>query len=230
MVKIRHNLNKALIVASIFVANNALADDWQFQLEPYIMATAIEGDIGVGRATGLEIDVNFDTILENLDSGAMVHFEAHHVSGWGVIFDYGFMDLSGKAKNDKGSYLKARVRQGVLELHATYRNKLSNGYLDYYAGVRWWDNDMDLNGNIAILPGEGFSVEVESDWYDPVVGVRWLRDINDDFTFLAQLDVGGFGIESDFTYSIQSGVTYQISELMTLDVKYKASLTSLIFR
>ncbi|WP_286263738.1 hypothetical protein [Thalassotalea atypica] len=210
------------IAANVY-SSNVLAEDWTHQIEPYAMITSIEGDASVGRVTGVDVDVNFDTILDNLESAAMVHYEGHHSSGWGVIFDYGYMDLGGKKRNADGSSINAEVRQGVLELHAVYRNTLANGYLDYFGGVRWWDNDVEVDLTVAALPGDGISKEVKADWFDPVVGVRWLRKIDEDWTFLAQIDAGGFGIESDFTSSVQTGINYKISDLMTLDVKYKAT-------
>lgn len=199
------------------------AQEWNYQLEPYLMVTSIKGDATIGRINADDVDVDFGTILDNLDAAAMVHFEAHHNSGWGVVFDYGFMDLGGNKKNVNGSSADVGIRQGVLELQALYRNKLSNGSLDYFAGVRWWDNDIDVDLNFSALPGDGLVKNVKSDWLDPVIGVRWIRNIDDKWTFLAQADIGGFGISSDFTSSVQSGVMYRINELMTVDLKYKAT-------
>jgi hypothetical protein len=55
------------------------------------MATKIQGDASIGRVVGTPVDVDFSTILDNLDMAAMVHFEAHHKSGWGMVIDYVFM-------------------------------------------------------------------------------------------------------------------------------------------
>lgn len=199
------------------------AKEWHYQLEPYLMVTSIEGDATIGRTNEANVDVDFDTILDNLDAAAMVHFEAHHYSGWGVVFDYGFMDLGGNNTNANGNSTDVSVRQGVLELQGLYRNNLNDGFLDYFAGVRWWDNDIDVMLDFVIRPENNFNKEVESDWIDPVVGVRWIRNIDDKWTFLAQADIGGFGLGSDFTSSVQSGVMYKISDLMTVDLKYKAT-------
>ncbi len=58
------------------------ADDWSFEFEPYILATTIEGDAGIGRVTGAEVNVDLSDILEVLDMAFMGHFEAHHSNGW----------------------------------------------------------------------------------------------------------------------------------------------------
>jgi hypothetical protein len=212
----------SIMAASVYSVSLS-AQEWTYQLEPYLMVTSIEGNASIGRATGVDVDVDFGTILDNLESAAMVHLEAHHNSGWGVALDYGYMDLGSKKSNENDSSANAEVRQGVLELLALYRNKLANGYVDYFAGIRWWDNNIGLSITTSALPGDGFIREVKSDWVDPVVGIRWMRNINQDWTFIAQADVGGFGIESDFTSSVQTGVQYKISDLMVLNVKYKAT-------
>lgn len=69
----------------------------------------------MGRLNGVPIDVGFDSILENFDLAAMVHFEAFRDNQWGIIIDYGFMDLGSKLSNSRGGILDADVRQGVLE-------------------------------------------------------------------------------------------------------------------
>jgi len=219
----RIKLSLASLITVATFSSNLFANEWSYQLEPYAMATNIEGDASIGRLTGADVDVNFDTILENLEMAALLHFEAHHNSGWGMVFDYGFMELGGEKTNDNGSSVNAEVRQGVLELHALYRNKLSNGHLDYFAGFRWWDNDLEVDLTVAALPGDGINKEVKADWIDPVIGVRWFTNINKEWGFQAQVDVGGFGIESEFTSTLAAGVQYKISDSMTLDVKYKAT-------
>jgi opacity protein-like surface antigen len=212
----------ALCALSSFSFNSVAADDeWSFQLEPYVMVSNIDGNASLGRVNGVGVEVDFDTILNNLDSAAMVHFEAHHDSGWGLALDYGYMDLSGKKTNANGSVASAGVRQGVLEGLAIYRTQISTGTLDYFAGVRWWDNDISSDISLSQLPVNDLSREVKADWIDGVVGVRWLADINDQWKFLAQADIGGY--EANFTSTVQTGVQYEISELMTLDLKYKAT-------
>jgi hypothetical protein len=200
---------------------NSVADEWSFQLEPYVMVTNIEGNASLGRIDGVDVNVDFDTILNNLDSAAMLHFEAHHDSGWGMAFDYGYMDLSGVKTNENGNVASAGVRQGVLEGVGIYRTQLSNGTVDYFAGLRWWDNDISSNVSFSQLPINDQGKSVKADWLDAVVGVRWLAEINDQWTFLAQADIGSY--EANFTSSIQTGVQYEINELMTVDMKYKAT-------
>ncbi|MBA1421544.1 MAG: hypothetical protein FAF03_12135 [Epsilonproteobacteria bacterium] len=58
---------------------------WAFELEPYLMITNIDGNAKFGRLPTTSLNVDFSTILDNLDMAGMVHAEAHHKSGWGTL-------------------------------------------------------------------------------------------------------------------------------------------------
>jgi hypothetical protein len=214
----------SLALSSLLSFNaSAKANDWSFQVEPYLMATKIQGDASIGRVIGTPVDVDFSTILDNLDMAAMVHFEAHHKTGWGVVIDYGFMDLSNKVTNSRDGIVNVALRQGVLESLGLYRINYGRNTVDYFTGVRWWDNDISLAFDANITPDRSTNLEVQEDWLDIVAGVRLLSTINNHWDFIARADIGGFGLSADFTSTVEAGVTYKISKLMTLDMKYKAT-------
>lgn len=200
----------------------ANAQDWSQQFELYGILASIDGETSMGRVTGAEIDVDFDAILENLEMAGMMHYEAHHKSGWGVSLDYGFMDLGSDISGRRGGVTDISVKQVIFEGLAIRRFQLEDGLLDYTVGVRWWDNEIDVSVDPAVLPGS-FEVEIDEDWVDVVVGVRWLNNLNENWKFLLQGDVGGFGLESDFTGRVQVGALYQMKDKWVLDVKYIAT-------
>ena len=189
---------------------------WAFELEPYMMITNIEGDSKFRNTPTANLDVDFGTILDNLDMAFMGHFEAHHQSGWGMWIDYGFMDLSnGVAVAPNVESLS--VRQGVLEVMGLYRQTTSHGYLEYLAGIRWWDNDFDLSSSSLALLNKSRNV----DWVDGVVGLRYTHILNENWKLRMHGDIGGGG--ADITYGASAGVIYTINDLLDVDVKYKAT-------
>ncbi len=222
--KIKRMLGRLILpicIGAMLFSGTARADEWSFQIEPYIQATSIDGDAGIGRVTGAEVGVDFSDILEVLDIGAMVRFEAHHDSGWGVMLDYGFMDLSDDLSGPRGGLASARLRQGVLEALLVRRVEKGSGELDYMAGIRWWDNDIDVTVDPLVLPGTAVS-EVQQDWVDLVVGIRWTNQLGDKWKYHLRGDVGGFGLEADFTASVAGGFHYKMSKSIDLDLLYKA--------
>jgi opacity protein-like surface antigen len=217
--------SKRLILAgcvALFLAPQLATADWAFELEPYLLASSIEGDTSMGRVTGLEVDVDMSDILEVLDIGAMVHFEAHNSNGWGVALDYGFMDLGADISGPRGGVVDAGLRQGVLEALLVRRIASGDGHIDYLAGVRWWDNDIDVEIDPAVLPGS-VAAEIDEDWIDLVIGIRWVNPLNEKWDFTVRADIGGFGLEADFTSSVAAGVHWKMSESMVLDLQYKAT-------
>ncbi len=213
-----------LFPAVVFASDSGVAKqkNWSFDLEPYLMATNIEGSASVGRATGVDVDIEFSDILETLNMAAMIHFEAHHKSGWGVWLDYGFMDLSQDTTGPVGGVASTDLRQGVLEAFALYRQELTQGKIDYIAGIRWWDNDIDATIDSAIFPGSR-SIKVRADWLDAVIGARWTHYINENWHFRLRGDIGGLGLSSDFTGTASVGIIYVINDLMDIDFTYKAT-------
>jgi hypothetical protein len=202
-------------------ANPANADAWSFQIEPYLLGVSIDGHAGIGRVNGVDVDVNTSDIIDKLDMGAMVHFVARHESGWGVALDYAFMDLSDNITGPRGGVLSGDVRQGMLEAMLVKGTRSGDAQLDYFAGLRWWDNDLDVTIDPVILPGT-VSASVEEDWVDLVIGARWMNPINEKWTFVLRGDIGAGG--SDFTASTIIGFRYSIGKSTELDLGYKALL------
>lgn len=199
----------------------AEAEDWSFSVEPYLLGANIEGDSGLGRVTGAPVDLDFSTILENLEMAAMLHFEAHSNNGWGLIVDYGFMDLSDDVFGSRGGVVDARVRQGILEGLLVRRSGNQTSGFEYFAGIRWWDNDVDVVIDPAVLPGD-ITRKVDASWIDLVVGARWTRNINAYWVAKIKGDIGGFGVEADSTSSLSISAIYEFSERYALDLQYKA--------
>lgn len=217
------NYKLALLIClpGIFSVTPVAADDWTFSVEPYLLAANIQGDSAIGRAAGVPVDLGFSTILENLDMAAMLHFEAHSRNGWGFSLDYGFMDLSDDIFGDRGGVLDVRVRQGTLEGLLIRQSGIASLGLEYFAGFRWWDNDVDVTVDPAVLPGDA-TRKVDAGWIDLIAGARWTRQINDRWVVRVKGDIGGFGIEADFTSSLAVSGIYKFSDRYALDLQYKA--------
>ena len=192
---------------------------WAFEFEPYMMISNIKGDSQFGNLPTTELDVDFGTVLDNLEMAFMGHFEAHHQSGWGMWIDYGFMDLANNI-DPVDRITSLQIRQGVLEVMGMYRQPLSSGYIDYLAGIRWWDNDYDVDYMLPQLGRTG-TLSKEVDWVDGVVGARYTHILNENWKLRMHGDIGAGG--ADITYGASAGVLYTINDLMDVDVKYRAT-------
>ena len=61
-----------------------LSDNWDFVIAPYALAPTITGDAALGRA-GAPVDVDSGDILSVLQFGGVIHGEARHKSGFGIV-------------------------------------------------------------------------------------------------------------------------------------------------
>jgi hypothetical protein len=195
------------------------AQEWDFEIQPYLMATTISGHNSIGRATGLEVDIDMSDILEVLNMAGMLHFEAIKDDSWGMAIDYAFMDLRADISGQRGGVTDVKNRQGTFQADFFYRQPASLGVIDYIAGIRWWDIDLDVSVDIAVLPGSP-ELNVEEDWVDLYVGARWTAPINEQWSFFLRGDIGGFGLESDFTSLVELGAKYQWRDNMLFSGSY----------
>jgi hypothetical protein len=196
---------------------------WEFGLEPYLLATSIEGDASVGRVTGAPIDIDFSDILENLSMAGMINFEVQHNSGWGAIVDYAFMDLEADRTVGRGGVLDANVRQAIFEALITKDLGVEIGSLELIGGIRRWDNEIKASFDPAVVTGS-VSTKIDEDWIDPIIGIRWTRPIAEQWNMRLSGDVGGFGIAdgADLTWSATATVMFRMSEKLILDLGYQA--------
>ena len=199
--------------------NDSFAGDWEFVVAPYIMLPNIKGDTSAGRISDVDLDIDTGDILDALDLGGMLQLEARHENGVGFVVNYAFMELSDDSSGPLGfTSIDAEIFQGILESYGTYRIDINEGFVDVYAGVRWWDLALDIDGR---TPTGMSSASKNEDWVDPIVGARVSKGISDKWNFVLQSDIGGFSIASDFTWAAKGGFVWNKSESFSLALLYQ---------
>jgi hypothetical protein len=99
---------------------------------------------------------------------------------------------------------------------------MGDGQLDIMGGFRWWDNDIDVQIDPAIWPGT-VDFGVKEDWFDLVVGARFTKPIGERWKMQLRGDVGGLGLEADFTSTLSAGFRFAMTQSIELDLQYKAT-------
>lgn len=191
-------------------------EDWEFVVAPYILVASIKGDASVGRVGG-PVDVKFGDILKNLEFGAMVHAEARK-GRFGIIIDFSYMKLGSDITTAVGIIADVEVEEAVIEAFLAYRMGRAREGLDLFAGIRYWNLDLDLELTGGPL---GVFVDRTEDWVDPVIGARYSSRIGSKWRANLGIDVGGFGIGSDFTWNVMGGVIYEFSDGFEIAGQYR---------
>ena len=195
--------------------------NWEFLFEPYVLFTSINGDAKVGRTSGVDVDVAFEDILNVLDVGFMGHGEIFYKNSWGLVLDYGYMSLSDDITIATGGIIDGKVEQSVFEAFLAKRFFNKSRDFDIYAGIRAWDNEIKITVTPARWPGTP-STQIDESWVDIVIGARCFIPLSEKWTIMFRGDVGGFGLESDFTATADARIMYNFTDSIILDVGYKA--------
>ena len=183
-------------------------DQWRFDFDAWLWMVGFNGDIA-GRGRTAEIDANFGDIIDGSDS--LFAISGRLEVGYGKFA--GFVDAlySDVGADDQTGPLgladiEFTLEQTIIDFGLMYRigewqrsgsgaANPRNMTLDLYAGARF--NSIELTIDPANLPARSASQE----WFDPIVGDKFALPLSERWRFEVNGDIGGFGIESDFTWS-----------------------------
>jgi len=181
---------------------------WEFSVAPYAFFAALDGRVGVLGQTA-QVDASFSDIFKNLDFAAMGAFEARK-GNWSFVADAMYMSLSGKKVTPSPFFsdIDVEVKETIIAPVVAYRVlKVERGHIDLLGGARFWHVKTHLTFQPRILPL--VDVEGSKNWVDPIVGARGVASLSPRVFFTGRFDMGGFGINSDFTGQAFGGVGYQ---------------------
>ena len=183
---------------------------WQFTLSPYLWAAGLSGSVGIGRAVS-EVDLSSRDILDNLDIGAMLHFEARK-GRWAFLFDGFWMKLDADADTPGPLFGGANIKVEELRLAGLIAYRVMEGptTLDLLAGASYFSIKTDFELLSGILNARSFNRS--EDWVDPVVGFHVRHELSERWFSILRGEVGGFNVGSDFTWQAMAGAGYRIGE------------------
>ena len=226
----------AALVAPVTFASSAIAAEnseqsWEFEFTPYLFAPGLEGTTGVLGVTA-DVQVPFEELFDNVDSFFMATFEARR-GKWLFLFDAMSFHLSGVGtKSWQGplgigsatGQLDLLVRQKIYQSSAGYRVFDGETKLDVIGGARYTDLDTDLNlvtTTGGLLPGGTRSLSTGKNWWDPIIGARITVPFAEHWSAFGYIDVGGFGVGSDFTYQAIAGANWQFAKSFSAKAGYR---------
>jgi hypothetical protein len=207
-----HVLVPALLLAS---PGAQASDDWRFAGTLYLWAAGISGE----TVRGAEIDVDFDTLLDNLDMGFMGAIEARR-GPWSAVADVVYLNVGA----DKGATVKVPVapdslvavdvdagvktRGWALNLLGAYTVlQGERGSVDLLAGARYLELKAEFDLRLR-APAQQLAAgrSVLGTVWDGVVGVKGQVRLDDRWYLPFYADVGTG--DSDLTWQLFGGVGY----------------------
>ena len=134
-------------------------------------------------------------------------------------------DSKGFAKalpsGDLQANISADYTQATVEFGGAYeiwagRNPVLNGSvaLDLVAGGRYWHQDTDVTGILAINSLVRETLRSGSvDWVDPFIGARLRNRLGPGEDLMIRADFGGCGVGSDFSWQVLATYNWQVCVL-----------------
>lgn len=193
------------------------AKNWEFNLTPmYIWFVDLSGTMGVKNMNN-PVDVPFSTLFDNLELILTGHFEALHRSHWGLILDLSYIEIGSTIPAPQ--IQKVDFTTVIAEVDGFYRFDMGYQSIDIIAGFRY----NKLEPEITFTAGLPLSfLKTTEDWVDPLIGGRYLRELNDQWTLILRADIGGFGVGSDFAWNVSGLVDYRPWKHVSIIGGYRA--------
>lgn len=224
-------LNTAITFALLSVGTAAQSEaiplsgqsetEWRHTLSIYAFLPArTKGDSTVAGTT-VPLDLDFGDALELLDFAAAGRYEAWRAD-WGFIIDANYVSLEadGRLPTPGIASFSADIRQEWLGLYAAYKAVDAIGRngqryaIDLQAGARYNSLRQEITvtspAPIPVLGGD-------EGWWEPVIGARGTWVLNERWTAIASLELGGFGAGgNDLQIGANVGVDWRPWETTSL--------------
>lgn len=192
--------------------------EWQVRCALYGWIEALDGDMGVAGRT-VPVSIGFDDILENLDLAVMGSLEISR-GRWSFVADLNYAELGGDTSNGIDT-IKLDLEQFLGNFNVTYNViETETTNLSVYAGARVNSLDVDISFNRGMVAQT--DVSGSETWVDPIIGLRYQRNLSDAFFFRAVGDIGGFGVSSDLTWQAFAGFGWHVCNSGSLVLGYRA--------
>jgi len=210
-------LAKVLIIGTLFFASNLWAESnkdfnsWQHTLAPlYLWGVSMDGSVTSGPISA-DLDIEFSDAVSDLEGIFTLHYEGAR-GNWGVIADYSFLNLSPSAEIP-GTPVKPKVdmENTIAEIAGLYRFGADSPW-QLLAGYRRYELDVTVKG-LPSPPIPVSKVTIDETIEDFFIGGRYVRKINDNWSFVGRADIGSG--DSDLVWNALAIFDYRFSKLLS---------------
>jgi hypothetical protein len=206
-----------VLLLSLATAGPAARAAGDLTVTPYLWYAGLEGTLGSGGTQpdgGAES--NFDHFWDNMSLGGAMLNISWRQARWTAFGDWTYA----KVKTDSPTGLpklyseaNAEVRGTVMQAYAGYDVlPTADGHLDVFAGTRYYDIDVKVGLEGAALADR--EADGDAQWFDAVVGARYLRRFADRWEAYVQGDVGAGGSSPSWQLIASVGYRYDWGTLV----------------
>jgi hypothetical protein len=178
----------------------------------------IDGEVTSNSGAGsFETSLSAGDVLEALKFAFMAAGDVHY-GRVGLLQDIVYAKLgsdatlSGPFASDIGVDTTMLISTTALG----YQVYAENGWLlEPYAGARYVNIETDVKISGGGPLGVEAAASVELDWWDPVIGVRGRMPLTEKLSAGGFVDIGGFGVGSEFTWGAFAALDYAFNDRLS---------------
>lgn len=124
-------------------------------------------------------------------------------------------------KKERLALAQAAANLEIARLRASVDASLQNKVNRAQSRVKQAEQDLANAINKQITARAPTSISADKDWIDPILGVRTEWNIHDKWFLAGRSDIGGFGVGSDLTWSVQGTVGYRFTGNVSAELGYR---------
>jgi hypothetical protein len=198
----------------------ASAEDWKTDLKVYLFLPW--ADFGVETAVGARLDTSLDPgdLVEALKFGLMFAGDTRRGTT-SLLYDIFYTDL--EFAGSLAAPVPVNVDTNLKLLLASFGvghdlERTESGFVQVFGGLRYvkLDNSVTLSGTGT--PAAVVGVSRSDDYLEPLVGLRGRTQVGERTSLGGYMNVGGFGLGSEFTFDGYVGLDYAFSDTKTASV------------
>ncbi len=210
-------------ISMLLFVSNASAESkedfnsWQNTLAPlYLWGVSMSGNMTSGPVS-VPLEIKFSDAVSDLEAIFTFHYEG--VKGnWGIIADYSFLNLGPSAAiPGTPAVIDVDMKNTIAEVAGLYRFGPNNPW-QLLAGYRTYQLDVTISG-LPVPPLPVSQVVIDETINDFFIGGRYVREINDKWSFLGRADVGAG--DSDLVWNAVLAFDYRFTKLLSGFVGWK---------
>ncbi len=186
---------------------------WRFSYTPYVWILDKKLTIGTPDYRR-ESETTFWEALKEWEWGAKLHLELEN-GRWGVFVDMQAVRLVGYSR---AWFLKVRrdIQQFIGDAVGFRRFHFGDDHrLDVLGGVRYMYLDANVDVQFIRTFNDIFT------WTDPLVGLRYDKQLHRRWRVETRADISGFGLGSDLTWQVSGQLFWRIGKSRELTVGYR---------